>query len=102
MVFQRLLAFLSNTKGFTTLQAAGAFAVIALVSAVFIPGIYGEPNQRFAAFRGGPTGIDATVTGTVAAKPQRVKRYTIRRSVLQKDPNTPCIVYEDGTQEGGC
>ncbi|MEO1398154.1 MAG: hypothetical protein AAFU56_04710 [Pseudomonadota bacterium] len=102
MVFQRIFAFLSNSGGFTTLQAAGAFAVMALLAAIFVPGVYGEPGQRFAAFRGDPTTVDATITGSVEGKPKRTKRYTIRRSVLQKDPNKPCIIFEDGTREGGC
>jgi len=105
MKLPQISTFLRDAQGFTTLQAAGAFAIIALAAAVFVPGIYGEPSQRFAAFRGDPATVDATVTGSVGTQPRpakRTKRYTIRRSVLQKNPNTPCIIFEDGSREGGC
>lgn len=44
---------------------------------------------------------DDVVTGSVESEPE-VRRYTVRQSVLQSDPSVPCIIYEDGTQEGGC
>lgn len=44
--------------------------------------------------------IDRVVTGSI--KKSTTRRYTIRRSVLQKDPHATCTIYDDGTREGDC
>ncbi len=67
--------------------------------------------------------IDRTVTGSVVQSstasemtsarstlaqstefnlPNGTSRYIIRRSVIQKNPATPCYIFEDGSSKGGC
>ncbi|MEL6968384.1 MAG: hypothetical protein AAGM04_13480 [Pseudomonadota bacterium] len=95
-------AFLKDARGFSTLQAALGFAAIAVVAGMFIPELYSRKDAKLASFQTA-AGIDRTVTGTIAdSKPKRVRRYTVRRSIWQKDPSKPCIIYDDGSREGGC
>lgn len=89
--------------GFSTVQVTVGFCVLGLLGALFLTPILDSGAQRLAgaAESLSPGGFDRTVTGSIN-KPSRTKRYTIRRSVMQKDPSVPCIIYEDGTREGGC
>jgi hypothetical protein len=44
-------------------------------------------------------GLDRTATGTVR---NGANQYTIRRSVLQKNPGSMCIIHSNGTKSGDC
>lgn len=46
----------------------------------------------------GPQSLDRIVTGS--AESQRI--YTIRRSVLQSDPHSICIIQANGERSGAC
>lgn len=44
-------------------------------------------------------GLDRTATGTVR---NTVNQYTVRRSVLQSNPGSMCIIHSNGMQSGDC
>lgn len=44
-------------------------------------------------------GLDRTATGTVR---NGVNQYTIRRSVLQTNPSSMCIIHSNGIKSGDC
>ncbi len=43
-------------------------------------------------------GLDFGATASIGSK----ERYIIRKSVLQTDPNSVCIIRENGTYSGDC
>jgi hypothetical protein len=45
-------------------------------------------------------GYDDIKTGSIPTHDGKVKRYTIRRSVLQSDPSEGCIISEGGSRSG--
>lgn len=46
-------------------------------------------------------GLDRMSTGSIAPR-DAGESYTIRRSVLQQDPNSVCIIRESGARSGSC
>jgi hypothetical protein len=46
-------------------------------------------------------GLDRMSTGSIAPR-DAGESYTIRRSVLQQDPNSVCIIRETGVRSGSC
>lgn len=44
-------------------------------------------------------GLDRTATGTVR---NHANQYTIRRSVLQNNPSSMCIIHSNGMKSGDC
>lgn len=46
-------------------------------------------------------GIDRMSTGSISPRTAG-ESYTIRRSVLQQDPNSECIIRENGARSGSC
>ena len=45
---------------------------------------------------------DNITTGSIPTADGKTKRYTIRRSILQENPGSPCIIESNGDQHGGC
>lgn len=45
-------------------------------------------------------GYDDIKTGSIPSHDGKVKRYTIRRSVLQSDPSEVCIIDDNGDRTG--
>jgi hypothetical protein len=45
-------------------------------------------------------GYDDIKTGSIPTHDGKVKRYTIRRSVLQSNPGDVCIINENGDKTG--
>ncbi len=88
-----------ETHGVSSLQIALGFAAFALVATIFLPPTGAYYGERIANLGGKDAGIDPVVTGSVEKK---TRRYTIRRSVLTKDPSKPCVIYANGVQEGNC
>ena len=43
-------------------------------------------------------GVDRILTGSIS----KGSEYTLRRSVLQRDPSAYCIIRNDGTSTGSC
>ncbi len=78
------------------------FGAVAVASALFLTPVL-DSGSEFA--NGDPKvvypGIDPITTAGISSN-RATKRYTIRRSVLQKDPSEPCLIYEDGSREGSC
>jgi hypothetical protein len=48
----------------------------------------------------GTMGYDDIKTGSIPSEDGKIKRYTIRRSVLQKDPGEVCIIDQDRNKSG--
>lgn len=46
-------------------------------------------------------GVDAMTTGSIGSD-ANARRYTLRRSVLDRPDRTPCIMFPDGRQAGAC
>ncbi|MFZ2099734.1 MAG: hypothetical protein WAU86_04135 [Oricola sp.] len=74
----------------------GSLAVaIALFLAPMLDGSGGS-DLSASAYYGG---IDRTATGTVR---RSVREYTVRRSVLQNNPGSMCIIHSNGIKSGDC
>lgn len=86
-----------NDAGFGALRIVllfGSAAVaLTLILLPIIQGVSGTGN-----YGAGTAGIDQIDTGSLGY----VKRYTIHRSILQKDPGAICIINEDGSKSGDC
>ena len=88
--------------GFSVTQLALGIGVLGILGAVFFTPILDNGARLIAGLGGAlPNNVDPTVTGTVQ-KPNRTKRYIIRRSVMNPNPKEPCYIYEDGSREGNC
>lgn len=46
--------------------------------------------------------IDPMITGTNPANGSPVRRYVVRRSVLDIEGGGPCLYFPDGSQRGAC
>lgn len=88
-----------DPKGFSSTQAALGFCALGLLAGLIVTPFVGTQTQLVSTEITGA--VDRTVTGSISTG-EETRRYTIRQSVMQRDPSVPCIIYEDGTQEGGC
>lgn len=80
------------------LNIALLFATAAIAfSLVVTPMVSGSVERETLAFQ--PDEIDMMSTGSIP-KSENGKRYTIRRSVLQKTPGSVCIVNGYGPEMG--
>lgn len=93
------------------LSSALLFGMLALAAAFVVAPIVDGGTQQIAnlPLDDSATRIDTTVTGSVTANSGPKSdgssgkvRYTIRRSVIQKNPSEPCYIYADGTRSGDC
>ncbi len=88
--------------GLSMTQIALGMSVLALFAAVFFTPILDQNSNQIARNQIDlPGDIDRTVTGSVE-KSSEPKRYIIRRSITNPNPELPCYIYEDGTREGNC
>nr|WP_109578345.1 hypothetical protein [Aminobacter sp. AP02] len=71
------------------------FAAIAL-ALVATPYLEGKTRMQAGQVRF--DGLDYTTTGSIG----RSSSYTLRRSVLQKTPQSVCIISESGVRSGQC
>lgn len=94
---------IDDLAGISNAKIAIGFCVAGLAAAVFLTPLLDMGADKLALGQrlavSGP--IDTTVTGAIE-KAKKSRRYTIRRSVMQRDPSQPCYIFEDGTREGGC
>lgn len=83
-------------SGLGSLRTALLFGsgVIAL-ALLIVPVIDRAGGQQFAE---GPGQLDTMSTGSIS----RGGNYTIRRSVLQTNPNAVCIIRPNGMRTGDC
>ena len=94
---------IEGLMGLSSLRTALGFSVLGLLAALFLAPVLESGTQSLAWFANGGSNspIDQTVTGSVD-ETGGTRTYIIRRSVMQKDPTRPCIVYQDGTTEPDC
>ncbi len=77
-----------------TLLFGSAAVALALIATPFL-----ESQTRSLAARSDfPGGLDMTATGSVSHR----DTYTVRRSVLQPQPDSVCIIRSDGKSSGDC
>ena len=90
--------------GFTPIQAAFGFCAVAgLGSLLILPlaptGVQQLPvDQSRIAIDG--SNVARTAVGSIREGGKR--RYSVRRSVLNSDPQETCVIYENGTYDGSC
>ena len=72
------------------------FGAIAL-TAVLLPVAQNQANRILAA-NGATQGVDTITTGSVRYNGQ----YTVRRSILQANPDSVCIIRDNGSRAGDC
>lgn len=85
------------------LRMSLAFAAFGAVAALVIAPAADEAVYSIALKLRGGAADDFTTASVrpVVERPQRVRRYTVRRSVLQPREGS-CILYSDGSTEGDC
>ena len=76
-----------------TLLFGSAAVALALIATPFL-----ESQTRSLARNDFPGGLDMTATGSVSHR----DTYTVRRSVLQQQPDSVCIIRSDGKSSGDC
>jgi hypothetical protein len=86
--------FLVNVAGMVMLRATLLFGSAAMALALILTPI----ADRFSRDPNIGAALDYMATGSI----ERSGNYTIRRSVLQKDPSSVCIVRPDGRHSGDC
>ncbi|MEM7213925.1 MAG: hypothetical protein AAF423_00175 [Pseudomonadota bacterium] len=72
--------FRRNQSGESTLQLTAFFSALAVVVALMGAPVLEKASQEYAENRS--FGIDQTITGSV----NKAKRYTIRKSILDEQP----------------
>ncbi len=94
---------IEGLMGLTSLKSAIGFSVLGLLAAILLVPMVQSGSQTLAWIGNGGSDrqIDSTVTGSVDEE-SGTRTYIIRRSVLQKNPTQPCIVYQDGTTQADC
>ncbi|MEL4072855.1 hypothetical protein WKW50_22210 [Ochrobactrum sp. GPK 3] len=99
----------------TTLTKAGRgflrlvllFGSAAAAMALIIVPILNEQAAKVAAQSVLPAGIDRTMTGSIKRDAGNqphgaVQTYTVRKSVLQPNPSSVCVIDVDGSHRGDC
>jgi len=77
-----------------TLLFGSAAVALALIATPFL-----DSQTRSLVARGDfPGGLDMTATGSISHR----ETYTVRRSVLQPQPSSICIIRSDGMRSGDC
>jgi hypothetical protein len=76
-----------------TLLFGSAAVALALVATPFL-----DSQPRSKPIRDFASGLDMTATGSIT----RREIYTVRRSVLQSQPDSVCIIRSDGGTSGDC
>ena len=109
--------FFSAAGGFTTMQAASAFAAFGILGAVFlVPALAPHGPAGHAPITPGQmaefehSDIDSMTTASITApagegenlEAPKTRVYTVRRSVLTKDVAKPCVLFTSGRREGNC
>jgi hypothetical protein len=89
----------SNRIGAVNLALLFGTAAIAL-SLILTPMLSSDKGDT--GMQANTTDYDNITTGSIPTHDGKVKRYTIRRSVLQENPSDVCIINQDGTRTGGC
>lgn len=83
--------------GFGSLRVALLFGSAAIALALLIVPFAEQRSGR--QFARDADGLDTISTGSI---PRSGSNYTIRRSVLQSNPNAVCIIRPNGARSGDC
>lgn len=83
-----------GTLNMALLFGTAAIAMTLIVTPMLAPT---RPGDRMQA---STMDYDNITTGSVPSADGKTKRYTIRRSVLSKNPGDVCIIGQDGTKTG--
>jgi len=98
--------FIRKSDGLTSMQVALGCAGVALAATFILAPQSGKIAEHIALQQpNADQFIDRTVTGSIdnpISSRGKLQRYTVRRSVLQKDPSATCIIYADGSRKGDC
>jgi hypothetical protein len=76
-----------------TLLFGSAAVALALIATPFL-----DSQTRAQSRDDFPGGLDMTATGSISHR----STYTVRRSVLQTQPGSVCIIGSDGRTSGDC
>jgi hypothetical protein len=82
-----------GTLNMALLFGTAAIALTLIVTPMLAPG----KTDRMQA---STMDYDNITTGSVPSHDGKTKRYTIRRSILQQDPEELCIIQSNGTKNG--
>jgi hypothetical protein len=86
-----------NDAGYGALRVALLFGSAAVALAlILVPIIQGVGGSGV--YQAGLGSLDSISTGSIGS----TRRYTIHRSVLQKNPSAICIIHEDSSKTGDC
>ena len=85
----------TNRIGAVNMALLFGTAAIAL-SLILTPVLSSDKNDMQAS----TLGYDDIKTGSIPTEDGKVKRYTIRRSVLQDNPGEVCIIDREGNRSG--
>ncbi len=96
--FSGHLRFSDTSAGILRVTLLFGSAAIAL-TLILVPIADRHANERSVASVPSQ-GVDMMSTGSIAARGG--DSYTIRRSVLQPDPNAVCIIRDTGERTGAC
>ncbi|MCV0394070.1 MAG: hypothetical protein K5872_19210 [Rhizobiaceae bacterium] len=86
--------------GFSLVRPTFIFGLAGVVLAV-LTALAAESVTSGMMASAGRSQLDPISTGSVGQR-DAVRRYTIRRSVLQQRPGSVCIIAESGTMRGDC
>ncbi|MER9435984.1 hypothetical protein [Mesorhizobium sp. M0618] len=76
-----------------TLLFGSAAVALALIATPFL-----DSQTRSLSARDGLGGLDMAATGSISHR----ETYTLRRSVLQPQPSSVCIIRSNGRSSGDC
>jgi len=88
-------------KKFGAIRVALLFGTAAIALASILTPIVADrtPTARVA---WAPDQFDNITTGSIPARSQQRTFYTVRKSILQDNPGSLCIIRNDGRKSGDC
>ncbi|MEE9374847.1 MAG: hypothetical protein V3V04_00775 [Rhizobiaceae bacterium] len=85
-----------DPANFSSLNTTIGFSVLGLIAALLFTTVVDLQANNSSE----NLGIDPTIVGSISKK-NKTKRYTVRRSVLQKAGEN-CIIQANGSRRGNC
>jgi len=89
-----------QVAGISLLRITLLFGSAAVALSLIAAPILEDQVTAYVDRSGGRAGLDTMSTGSIGARPKTT--YTIRKSVLQTNPNSVCILRSNGTRSGDC
>ncbi len=75
-------------------------SAVAALTLIIVP-VLNQQANKVAAQSVLPDGLDRMATGSISHEAPKAS-YIIRKSVLQKDPHSVCIIEPNGARHGDC